>query len=250
MQYEWIKNVAKMSSDYTTIIFNNKFNKKIEPSTLPENLTTLTFGYYFNQKIEPNTLPRNLITLTFGSTFGSCFDQKIELNILPENLTSLIFGNEFNQKLEPNTLPENLITLTFGNGFNQKIEPNTLPENLITLNFGWKFNQKIDSEILPSNLKNINFDWICFYPDLIKHNIKMINNIPNYYHFRILLESNIFDIDEPKWPIHVVRYRIRDWPSDIYEIQDKYRHPIHGPITVLINKKSYQPYSSAKSALK
>ena len=44
MQYEWINNVADMSSDYTIITFHYNFNQKIEPNTLPENLTNLTFG--------------------------------------------------------------------------------------------------------------------------------------------------------------------------------------------------------------
>ena len=37
---------------------------------------------------------------------------------------------------------------------------------------------------------------------------------------------------------------------EIYQVIDNYTHPIHGDITVLINKKTYQPYSFAKSALK
>ena len=224
MQYEWINNVAKISSDYTIIEFNREFNQKIEPNTLPEKLTTLTFGYSFNQKIEPN--------------------------ILPEKITNLEFGWRFNQKIEPNTLPKNLTTLIFG-GFNQKIEPNILPENLTTLTFGRIFNQNINSEILPSNLKNINFNWLYFNEnEPIEHHIEMVNNIPNYYHVKIFLGRNISGIDEIKWPIHVVNYRENEWPPEIYEIQDKYIHPFHGSITILINKKTYQPYSSAKSALK
>ena len=35
----------------------------------------------------------------------------------------------------------------------------------------------------------------------------------------------------------------------IYEVINNYTHSIYGDITVLINKKSYQPYSSDKSAL-
>ena len=78
----------------------------------------------------------------------------------------------------------------------------------------------------------------------------MINDIPNYYHVEILLNKNNFGIVGPKWPIHVLYYSENEWSPDIYEIQDKYKDLIHGPITVLINKESYQPYSSAKSALK
>ena len=78
----------------------------------------------------------------------------------------------------------------------------------------------------------------------------MVNNIPNYYHVKIFLRENIFDIGGPKWPIYVVKYIENNWPLEIYEIQDKYNHSIYGPITILINKETYQPYSSAKSALK
>ena len=107
--------------------------------------------------------------------------------------------------------------------------------------------------MLPSNLKNINFDWLYFYRnDLIKHHIEMINNIPNYYHVVILSNKNIFDNNEPKWPIHVVDYKKQkhEWSPEIYEIQGKYIHPIYNSITILINKKTYQPYFSAKSATK
>ena len=101
--------------------------------------------------------------------------------------------------------------------------------------------------MLPSNLINIWFNWIFIdQNDLIKQHIEMVNNIPSYYHVIILLKKNKYN---PKWPIHVVEYRENEWPSDIYEIKDKYRHPIHGDITILINKNTYQPYSSAKSAL-
>ena len=78
----------------------------------------------------------------------------------------------------------------------------------------------------------------------------MINNIPSYYYVEIFLTQNIFGIVGPKWPIHVVRYKENEWSPKIYEIQDKYKHPIHGSITVLINNKTYQPYSLTKSALK
>ena len=66
MQYKWINNIAKISSAYTIIEFNDNFNQKIEPNILPEKLISLTFGYHFNQKIDPNTLPENLTTLIFG----------------------------------------------------------------------------------------------------------------------------------------------------------------------------------------
>ena len=46
MQYEWINNVAKISSDYTIIEFHANFNQKIEPNTLPEKL--IFFKLYGN----------------------------------------------------------------------------------------------------------------------------------------------------------------------------------------------------------
>ena len=78
----------------------------------------------------------------------------------------------------------------------------------------------------------------------------MINNIPSYYHVEIFLHNNMFNLSGPKWPIHVLYYSENEWPSDIYEIQNKYTHPSYGSIVKLINKKTYQPYSSTKSALK
>ena len=44
MDYEWIKHVAKLSDDRTSITFNDNFNEIIEPNTLPKNLTNLIFG--------------------------------------------------------------------------------------------------------------------------------------------------------------------------------------------------------------
>ena len=105
--------------------------------------------------------------------------------------------------------------------------------------------------MLPFNLKNINFDWTCFDKnDLTKHYIEMVNNISNYYHVIILSNNNILGTNGPKWPIHVAKYRENEWPSDIYDIQKKYTHSSYGPTTILINKKTYQSYSSTKSALK
>ena len=254
MQYEWIKNVAKISDDCMSIIFFDSFNQKIEPNSLPENLTNLTFGWDFNQIIELNSLPENLTTLIFGYEFN----QLIEPNSLPENLTTIIFGWEFNQKIEPNILPENLTTLIFGNDFNQKIEPNTLPENLKTLTFGFCFNHKIESIL--NNVKYINFDCrTCI--NHLKLNITKINNIPKYFNVKIYVNNNFYDgrpkwpihvVDYnecgPKWPIHVVDYNESKWLSDVYEIIDKYIDPTYGDITVLINKEVYEPYSHVKSA--
>ena len=121
----------------------------------------------------------------------------------------------------------------------------------MTLTFGNKFNQKIDSEMLPSNLTNINFKWIYFDKNnRIKQHIEMVNSIHNHYHVKIFLKNNIFGDNGLKWPIHVLKYKENDWSPNIYEFQDKYKDPIHGHVTILINKKTYQPYSSAKSALK
>ena len=78
----------------------------------------------------------------------------------------------------------------------------------------------------------------------------MINNIPSYYDVKIFLEDNILGKYGPKWPIHVFHYDETKWSPDIYEIQDKYKHPIYSPMTILINKKTYEPYSHNKSALK
>ena len=92
MEYDWIKNVAKISDDHTSIKFYDTFNEIINPNSLPKKLTTL--GYNFNQKIEPNTLPNNIKSLVFREIFN----QKIEPNTLPEKLKVLMFGYRFNQK--------------------------------------------------------------------------------------------------------------------------------------------------------
>ena len=86
--------------------------------------------------------------------------------------------------------------------------------------------------------------------ELNEHHIEMINNIPSYYHVNIFLNINIFGIGGTKWPIHVIEYKEHDWPPAIYEIQNKYIHPIHNCITLLVNRETYQPYSFSKSAIK
>ena len=224
MEYKWIKNVAEISDDHTFIIFDDEFNEIIKPNILPEILTTLTFGEDFNQKIELNSLSDSLTTLNFGY----CFNQKIEPNILPESLTTIIFSYCFNQKIKPNSLPESLTNLTIG----------------------CHFNQKIDLKILPSNLKYIEFNWMRKNKINISSYIEMVNNIPGYYDVKIFLSENIFGDNCLKWPIHVHKYEKNQWSLKIYVVIDNYTHPFRGDIIVLINKKSYQPYSSAKSALK
>ena len=195
---------------------------------MPKKLTCLTFGFDFNQGIELNTLPKSITTLTFGDKFN----QKIEPNILPKELTFLTFGFDFNQKIEPNILPEKLTNLTFSN-----------------------LNQKIDSNILPSNLKHIEFKWFIIPINSsgnieMASNIEMVNNIPGYYDVKIFLLYNILSDNDIKWPIHVCDFEKTRWSSEVYEVIDNYDHSSYGNITVLINKKSFQPYSSAKSTLK
>ena len=205
-------------------------------------------GYEFNQKIEPNNLPISLTNLIFSHNFN----QKIKPNILPELLTNLTFGNKFDKKIEPNTLSDSITTLTFGYFFNQKIEPNSLPEKLTTLTFGYFFNQKIEPNSLPSNLKYIEFNWIWLRDKInISSYIEMVNNIPSYYNVKIFVVKNILGDNDLKWPIYVCNYSKNRWPVELYEMVNNYTHPIYGNIiTIIINKKTYQPYSSTKSALK
>ena len=164
-------------------------------------------------------------------------------------MSILTFGYSFNQKIKPNSLPTNLTILNFGWRFNQKIEPNTLPDNLITIEFGENFDQKIDIQNFPPNLTNIIFNLVDVYNKISKSFVHMVNNIPNYYNVELFFTYNIFKIG-PKWPIHVVGYDERGWSPKIYDVIDKYQHPYHGKINILVNKKTYQPYSYAKSARK
>ena len=53
-----------------------------------------------------------------------------------------------------------------------------------------------------------------------------------------------------KWPIHVYMYDEGKWSPEIYNVINRYVHPIYDDITVIINKETYQPYSCSKSALK
>ena len=78
----------------------------------------------------------------------------------------------------------------------------------------------------------------------------MINNIPNHYNVKIFSNNGIHCDGNIKCPIHVRYYDESLWNLEMYEVIDNYKHPIHNNITVLINKKSYQSYSSAKSTLK
>ena len=221
MQYNWINIIANILYNYTSIYFNNIFNQKMEQNNLPENLTYLTFGKKFNKKIELNTLSKNITYLTFG--------------------------DNFNQKIEPNTLPENLTCLTFGKKFNQKIEPNILPDKLSSITFGFDFDQNIENII--TGIENISFDWTSMYHQNIEvTKINIVNNIPKYYNVKIYLNWNTFSNDLSKWPLHVINYHEDEWPSEIYKIIDNYVDPIYDNIVVLINRKSYEPYSFAKSA--
>ena len=160
----------------------------------------------------------------------------------------------FNQKIEPYSLSEKLITLTFSDRFDQKIEPNSLPENLSNLIFKYNFNfdQIIDPNILPINTILI-FNWFIIYNGTVinKTHIDAINNIPNYYNVKIFTKYNFpTAIDELKWTIHVPNCYAKCWPLKIYHIVKTYNHAHYGDMTILINKETYEPYSSAKSTLK
>ena len=129
-----------------------------------------------------------------------------------------------------------------------------ISDDCISITFNSEFNQKIDLKILPSKLKHIEFDWIyllCDKIDILSY-VEMVNDIPNYYDVKLLATDNFFGNTSPKWPIHVLWtcYNKSQWSFKLYEVIDNYMHPIYGKMIVLINKESYQPYSSVKSALK
>ena len=195
---------------------------------------------------------------------------------ISDDLTNITFGQMFNQKIEPNSLPNNLKSLifVFNSEFNQKIKPNSLPNNLSNLTLGWKFNQSM--KYLLEKIDSINFNWLSEYINCRKKDkdLHLINHIPRYFNVRIYVNNNIFNDNgsywssmknnisnyfnaeqqvenhnkEPIWPVHVVNYNKLKWSPKIYEIIDKYMDPIYGDITVLINKKSFQPYAHSKSA--
>ena len=122
---------------------------------------------------------------------------------------------------------------------------------MTTLTFDNNFNQEINPEILSSNLKYINFNWIYLNENNpIEHYIEIINNIPSYYFVKILLKKNIFGVNGPLWPFHVINYEETNWSSKLYKVIDKYVHLIYGKIIIIINKETFQPYSHAKSAIK
>ena len=50
--------------------------------------------------------------------------------------------------------------------------------------------------------------------------------------------------------MYVINYISHEWPHDKYEIIDNYSDPFYGYILVIINKKTYESYSHAKSARK
>ena len=204
---------------------------------MPKNLITLVFGYFYDQEIGPNVLPITLLVLTFGHKFN----QKIGSNVFPKNLTTLVFGYDFNQKIDPNILPHKLTTLTFGTRFNQKLE--CLPANLKYLSFGFDFNKDLSGDILPNNLIIVNFNWHYGYQFFINEMaIQMLNSIPRHFNVVLFATYKFFNDDNgPKWPIHVVNYGKLSWSPDIYQVINQYTHQIHGDITVLINKNSYQP---------
>ena len=87
------------------------------------------------------------------------------------------------------------------------------------------------------------------YINILRH-VEIMNNIPSYYDIKIFLTTNILGNNGLKWPIHVPFYDKKQWSLELYEVINNYIHPIYDNITVLINKKTYQPYSPAKSALK
>ena len=84
-----IKKFAKTDTLYTSnqIIFDDRFNSKIQSGYFPSSLTHLTFGRSFNQSVD--SLPPRLTHLIFGEEFNK------SVNNFSSSLTYLTFGMEF-----------------------------------------------------------------------------------------------------------------------------------------------------------
>jgi hypothetical protein len=174
-----------------SIIFNNKFDKKIERGDLPSSLKSITFGNDFDNTIEPGslsnikslklqnfnqillvgTLPNSLERLSFlkfnqmlkpGVLPNNLlklsladFSQQLKIGVFPESLIKLSLGHNLDHTLEQGVLPSNLKHLSFVYNFNQKLEQGVLPNNLKKLLFGYNFNQELGKGVLPNNLKKL-----------------------------------------------------------------------------------------------
>jgi hypothetical protein len=156
--------------------FQDTFNCKLEPKSLPSSLIELQFGEWYNHSFDNDVLPSNLKTLRFGG-FGRVlytdeitfderkqkvegFDKPFRVDVLPSSLIEIHFGNWFNQPLGIGVLPSNLRKLEFGNCFNWMLKPGELPFSLTELYFGYGFNKSLDKDVLSPKLTVLCFGYM------------------------------------------------------------------------------------------
>jgi hypothetical protein len=227
----------------TTVKFNDRFNQKIFPGSLPPNLTDLTFGNSFNQELKPNGFPPNLINLTFGYsynqpiklnylpsklksiTFGHSYNQIIIESVLPNSLEKIIFGELYAQPIYPNTLPKKLSIIIFGNNFDNEIS--SLPKSIVHLYFGKKYSKKISPRLLPITLNVLHF-----YGS--NENSVPINNLP------VTVDSLVlYNIESTINNLHILFKQIK-FSCDIYSKIDDIRK-IKYPWGCLLLDKTNKP---------
>ncbi len=146
-------NKNKIPSNTTHLIFDGRFNEKIEIGFFPENIVEITFGSDFNKSLKEGVLPKHLKKITFGYSFN----KKILPRIIPESVTHITFGKSFNQKITQGDIPESVTHITFGENFNQKITQGVIPNGVTHLFFGNDFNQQLTQGDIPESVKFLSF---------------------------------------------------------------------------------------------
>ena len=244
-----------LPSSLESIVFGDDFNQPIAENVLPENLKYIKFGWDFNQPIGPNVLPGSLKDISFE--WG--FNQTIGPNVLPRYLESINFGHCFNQPIGPNVLPESLESIMFGDHFDQPIDHNVLPEYLKTIRYGHNYNHPISGLYHLTHLEHISI----FSKNTIEINVERlplslkyfcISNIDTLMSLNSESQRMWFSVTYRDIQVLLdITYPIFAWPLDSHDngyevIGNEF---INGDwYDKLINPKTYQPRSNAKSARK
>jgi hypothetical protein len=94
----------------THLIFDNKFNQRLQEGIIPNSVTHLIFGEQFNQGLHPGDIPSSVIHLEFGYQFN----QGLIPGDIPHGVISLFFGHNFYQEIKEGVIPDSVLFLFLG----------------------------------------------------------------------------------------------------------------------------------------
>lgn len=113
------QNIKRLPPKLDTLIFSDRFNKRLRRGVLPMNLRTVVFGADYNLYTASLIFPPHIKYIEYGDNFNRCVNTGI-----PNSLKKIVLGKRFNRSLNVAMIPSSLKELVIHSDYSRPIGVN------------------------------------------------------------------------------------------------------------------------------